>query len=131
MSIEGITANLKGSDFKITQDNTVYVKTNGNPGILLVHATWCGHCKHFVPTFKQISQKLNKNSVTYPCLAIESEYLNKDGGVLASALGIEGFPTIKFFDQYGKIIGDYNGARDESNILDNICKVYHHCINDH
>lgn len=131
MSISGITANLNTNDFIITNDNTVYLKnkiTNGEPGMLLIHATWCGHCKHFIPIYQNLSRKLG---VRFPCVAIESEELKKDNGKLSKALSIEGYPTIKFFDQHGKIVKDYNGNRNEKDILNNICQVYHHCVTKH
>jgi len=133
MSIPGITANLEINHFKITVDG-VYIDnrvTRNEPGILLIHATWCGHCKRFAPVYKDICKKLNRNGTVFPCVAIESEELKKDNGSLSNALSVEGFPTIKFFDQYGKIIGDYNGKRDMDEILGNICKVYHHCVTTH
>lgn len=130
MSISGITANLTTKDFKINND-TIHVKTNGNPGLLLIHASWCGHCKNFVPTYQALCKKLNKTGHNFPCLAIENEQLKQDGGSLSDALGVEGYPTLKFFNQHGKIVGDYNGSRQESDLLDSICKVYHHCITKH
>jgi thiol-disulfide isomerase/thioredoxin len=130
MSIPGITANLTTRDFKI-KNSDVFVKTNGNPGILLIHAHWCGHCKNFIPTYQAMCRRLNRRGDDFPCVAIESEALDKDGGKLARALGIEGYPTIKFFDQHGKIVGDYNGGRDMDTLLDSICKVYHHCVTKH
>lgn len=125
--IKGITANLVTSDFTIKSDG-IYVTTNGNPGALLVHADWCGHCKNFIPTLQSINNKLNSKSIRFPLLAITDEELKKDGGRLSSALQIEGFPTIFYFDQYGKIIGNYDGSRNEQVMLDNICKIYHHCV---
>jgi thiol-disulfide isomerase/thioredoxin len=133
MSIPKITANLTPNHFKIT-NNGVYINTditNGEPGILLIHATWCGHCKRFAPIYQKLSQKLNQYGTKYPCVAIESEELKKDDGTLSNALSIEGYPTIKFFDQYGKIIGNYDGNRNENDILNTICQVYHHCVTKH
>lgn len=125
--IDGITSNLVISDFKISTNGVVYTKSNGNPGLLLIHADWCGHCKNFIPTFQDINKKLNRKSISFPCVAIDSNELDTDGGKLSSALKIQGFPTLLFFDQNGKIMGSYEGKRDVSSLLDNICKVYHHC----
>lgn len=130
MSIAGITGNLTTKDFKIRNSNT-FVTTNGNPGILLVHAHWCGHCKNFIPTYRELCRRLNKRGDDFPCLAIESDELEKDGGKVARALDVAGYPTIKFFDQHGKIVGDYNGNRDINDLLNQICKVYHHCVTKH
>lgn len=131
MSIPGITANLTTKHFKINGQD-VYVKnSSGNPGLLLIHASWCGHCKNFSPTFQSIYKKLNKNGNEFSCLAIENEELSKDGGALSNSLNVAGFPTLKFFDQHGKIIGDYDGGREEGKLLDKICKVYHHCVTKH
>jgi protein disulfide-isomerase A6 len=130
MSIPGITENLSVEHFKVTNSG-VYVKNNGNPGVLLIHATWCGYCKEFIPTYQRICKLLNKNPGAYPCVAIESEELKADGGKLSNALEVGGFPTIKFFDQNGKIIGNYTGSRDAETMLKKICNVYHHCVERH
>lgn len=128
-TIEGLTANLTVNDLTINQAD-VYVQTNGNPGMLLVHASWCGHCVNFKPVYQEICKKLNDKSTRFPCLAIESAQLEgSNGSKLSSALKIDSFPTLFFFDQSGKIIGKYNGRRDKSSILDNVCKIYHYCVN--
>jgi thiol-disulfide isomerase/thioredoxin len=131
MSISGITGNLTTKHFKIKGGEIYFNNISGNPGLLLIHASWCGHCKKFIPTYQTMCKKLNKNGDDFPCVAIEDEELKKDGGQLSTALGVEGYPTLKFFDQHGKILGDYKGPRDESNLLDTICKIYHHCITRH
>lgn len=120
---------LKASDFKI-QGNKVFInqnKTKKNPGMLLIYATWCGHCHRFMPTFNEINNKLGHN---FCCISIESEELNGQNK-LVSALDFKGYPTICFFDQNGLIVNQYNGARDTKSMLNQICKVYHHCANYH
>jgi thiol-disulfide isomerase/thioredoxin len=131
MSIQGITANLTTKGFKISGKEVYVNNPSGNPGLLLIHASWCGHCKRFAPTYQSLCKKLNKNGDDFPCVAIENEELGKDGGKLSDALNVGGFPTLKFFDQHGKILGDYNGGRDEGHLLDTVCKVYHHCVTKH
>jgi thiol-disulfide isomerase/thioredoxin len=120
---------LKASDFKV-QGNKVYInpnKTKSIPGMLLIFATWCFHCKNFMPTFNEIGGSLGNK---YSCTSIESEEL-KGQDTLTTALDFQGFPTICFFDQNGMIMGQYNGARDKQSVLNEICNTYHHCIQKH
>jgi thiol-disulfide isomerase/thioredoxin len=116
---------LKASDFTIKGSEVYVNKCDGNPGMLLIHATWCGHCVKFGPTFNEIADTIGKD---FCCSSIESEELNDQ---LSSALKFQGFPTIKFFAQDGKLIGDYNKERNKETILTEICQVYHHCISKH
>lgn len=117
---------LQASDFKSQQDGVYIdpVKIVYTPGMLLVWAEWCGHCQHFKPIFNEISKQMGLDFIL---ASIEDTELQK-GGKLASKLGVEGFPTIMFFNEKGKILETYNGERDKKSVLDNICKVYHKCI---
>jgi thioredoxin-like negative regulator of GroEL len=127
MSLHGII--LKASDFKV-QGRNVFVnpkKTGGVPGMLLIHANWCHHCKLFASTFNEIADSIGDG---FCCASIESEEL-KGQDSLTAALNFQGFPTICFFAQDGMIMGQYDGARDKSSILDSICHSYHHCIQNH
>jgi thiol-disulfide isomerase/thioredoxin len=119
---------LKSLDFKVN-NNGVYVnthKTNGKAGLLLIYADWCGYCRRFKSTFTEISSILGDD---FPCTSIEDADLKDEK--LKTALDFQGFPTIKFFDQHGKIIGNYNGDRSKKHLLEEICKTYHHCARYH
>ena len=119
---------LKSSDFNIN-NNGVYVNkriTNGKPGLLLIHANWCGYCKRFKSTFEEITSILGND---FPCTSIEHSDLNNEK--LRTALDFQGYPTIKFFDQHGKIIGEYKGDRSKKDLLKEICNTYHHCARYH
>jgi thiol-disulfide isomerase/thioredoxin len=131
-TISGITKNLSISDFTVKNGNVYINKSflNGNPGIVLIWGDFCSHCHRFIPTYQELSGKLNKNSTNFACLAIENGELNKDSKITA-ALNFQGFPTTKFVDQNGKVLGDYNGARDLNSLQDTVCKVYHHCVLNH
>jgi len=129
MSIQDLTID----DFKVI-NNKVFINPrimNGNPGIVLIHAHWCGHCKRFMPTYQKIAAQLNQAGDSFACLAIESEELKKDNGAVSNALNIEGFPTLNWVDQNGKVLGQYKGDRDPNSILTQVCDVYHHCIENH
>jgi thiol-disulfide isomerase/thioredoxin len=125
--MEGIK--LKSSDFKISGEQ-VFVNSNvhkGKPGMLLIHADWCGHCQRFKPTFNQLCSQLGQE---FGCTSIEDTDLDDDN--LKMALKFQGFPTIKFFDQTGRIIGEYSkGNRSKEALLDHICDIYHHCVKFH
>ena len=116
---------LKASDFTIKGSEVYVNKCDGNPGMLLIHGFFCSHCTRFAPTFNEITDSIWQD---FCCVSIESEQLNDQ---LSSALKFQGFPTIKFFDQSGKIIGEYNKERNKETILTEICQVYHHCISKH
>ncbi len=123
------------NNYKITSNNfmvkgnVLYIDSNitdKKPGMLLIWAEWCGHCQRFKPTFSKLQKELGSS---FPLLSIEDTDLSDDN--IKSLLNFRGFPTIKFFDQHGKIIGDYSGDRSESSILKHVCNVYHHCIGYH
>jgi thiol-disulfide isomerase/thioredoxin len=117
--------NLQAKQFDITK-NGVYVNSVAKqPGMLFIWANWCPHCHEFLPTYKYICSSIGSE---FTCAAIEHKELQA-APKLASALQFDGFPTIKFFDQNGKIIGTYDEPdRSKSSVLAYICKVYHHCI---
>ena len=122
--VQGIK--LRSNDF-LANSNGVYINTNitkRKPGMLFIFANWCGHCHRFMPTFNELQQQLGSD---FPLMSLEDVEL-KNNKKLSNDLDVQGFPTIKFFDQNGKIIGNYNNNRDKQTILDHICKVYHHCI---
>ena len=111
----------------VNSDGSLVVKNlnNGNKLIIVMfQATWCGHCVRFKPSYSKLSKFLNKDNINFPTCAIESENIDKHLGQL---LNFRGFPTIKYIDQNGKILNDYNGDRDVEAMLGDICKVYHKC----
>lgn len=131
--MEGISGNLNTNDFKIN-NGTVFINPRimkGNPGILLSWATWCNHCTKFKGTYQKIAAQLNQAGDSFSCLAIESEELKKDNGAVSNALNIEGYPTMFWVAQDGKVLGQYKGDRDPNTILTQVCDVYHHCIQYH
>lgn len=101
--------------------------SKNKPGMLLIHANWCGHCKRFEPLFNELYNQFGDD---FPLLSIEDTYLQQDKELM-TALNFKGYPSIKFFDQRGKIIGDYTGDRSKESLLAHICKVFHHCVKFH
>ncbi len=122
---------LSANDF-VLSNNNVYVNHRAAtkvPGILLIWADWCPHCHEFIPKLNQLCQRLGDE---FKCAAVEHSQLQKSRR-LAEGLEFKYFPTIKFFDQSGRIIGTYpeNKPREIVEVMEYICKMYHHCIMHH
>jgi thiol-disulfide isomerase/thioredoxin len=126
--MHGNIISLKSSDFFI-HNGKVHIKRMNSPGMLLIWSNSCPHCHTFIDNiYIELSKQIGSN---FKCTAIENSELKNQG--LSQALDFEYFPTLKFFDQHGKIIGGYpkNKSRSKSDILSYICEVYNHCVSYH
>lgn len=119
--LNGIVLSKKDFDVK----NKKITNNNNKPGMILIHATWCGHCVRFHDTWNDIAKSIGKD---FSCMSIESEQIDDN---LTKMLNFKGFPTIKFVDQRGNIISQYDKQRDKETLLKTICEVYHHCVKRH
>jgi thiol-disulfide isomerase/thioredoxin len=118
---------LKAHHF-MKQGNNVYIDTRvvgKNPGILLIWADWCPHCHNFLPIYNDLYSTLKNSNFTVS--QIEHKELVENPR-LSTALDFQYFPTIKFFDQTGKITETYQNERTKEKILDKICNVFHKCM---
>ena len=82
--------------------------------VILFKADWCGHCKHFKPTWEKISDiyKQKYNFITYDA-DTQTDKLKE--------YKIDSFPTVLI--KTGDVIKPYNGDRsfdDFSNFLQSI-----------
>ena len=77
------------------------------PAILMVYATWCGHCKNMMPAFDQVSTQTNVKFAR-----IEGhkapQFMQKHG--------IRGFPTLLTVNRVNEL-GRHNGGRDLGSLL--------------
>lgn len=114
--------NLKSSDFSIVNGAPILNngKGKGPLKMVLIMKKTCFYCVKFAPTYKEISESIGKD---LPVLQIEASDISPQ---LSKALDFRGYPTIKFFDKDGKMISEYSGDRSKSDILNTICKMYHH-----
>lgn len=113
---------LKKRDISVSSGVVKISKHAKKTGLLLVHASWCGHCVRFMPEYKKLAREISSH---FPLLEIESKEIPQQ---MLETLKIRGFPSLFFFDQTGKIIAEYDGAdRTLPTIKQHICKVYHHC----
>jgi protein disulfide-isomerase A6 len=70
------------------------------------YAPWCEHCKTLEPIYEQLA-RIFRNEPSVVIAAIDCD-ANK---AAADRYGIQGFPTIKFFDRGSKVPITYDGAR--------------------
>ncbi len=113
---------------KLTDKHINNNKINLNkPGLLLVHANWCGHCTRYFPKYKQLA-KLFPEDGDFLITHIESEELNKKNVKQCLGEFVQGFPTLLFFDKNGNIKQRHDGDRENlPELLKKICKMYNQC----
>lgn len=117
---------LKSNNFN-TKGNDLYIngKKDNKYGMMLIWADWCGHCIRFKPEYIKLSEMLNSERATFPMYSIESTDIDNGNEQFKKNLNFRGFPTIKFVDPSGKILGDYTGSRETGSILKAICQLHH------
>ena len=84
------------------------VLKSGKPALVEFFAPWCGHCKNLAPTYEELGQvfAFAENKVTVGKVDADE---NRD---LGRRFGVQGFPTLKWFDGKSDAPQDYNGGRD-------------------
>jgi len=112
--------NILSSAQAIKDENGVLVLTDDNfESALETHekilvefyAPWCGHCQALVPEYEQAAKTLTAKDSTIKLAKVDA---TKET-VTAGEFDIEGYPTIKFFNN--KNPTDYNGGRTAEGIV--------------
>lgn len=109
---------ISSTDFVVNNSaRSVSIKGDANvPGMLLVYASWCGHCQRFMPEYQKFADAARGKG--YRVYRIESAKLNP---AISALIGVQGYPTLKFVLPDGKIGHSYTGPRTVESLKSTIC----------
>jgi protein disulfide-isomerase A6 len=84
---------------------------------LEAYAPWCFHCKNFVNDFTRLGAAYAKSPAAHGEVLLAK--VNADEHKeLASRLGVQGFPTFKWYSKGSTTGEDYNGGRAAEDVVD-------------
>ncbi|XP_049886276.1 protein disulfide-isomerase A5 [Pectinophora gossypiella] len=89
--------------------------------IVMFYAPWCGHCKSTKPEFVRAAEKFADELMVafgaVDCTAHQE---------LCANYNVKGYPTLKYFSYFDKLVKDYNGGRKEADFVSYIHSQMEH-----
>jgi protein disulfide-isomerase A6 len=102
-------AAAKSAVLDLIPDNFDKVVVNsGKPTLVEFFAPWCGHCKTLAPIYEELALAFEHAGDKVQIAKVDADAERS----LGKRFGVQGFPTLKFFDGKSDKPTEYNGGRD-------------------
>lgn len=84
------------------------VLKSGKPTLVEFFAPWCGHCKTLAPVYEELAFALEHAKDKVQIAKVDADAHRS----LGKRFGVQGFPTLKYFDGKSDKPTDYKSGRD-------------------